>query len=237
MNPDEYAAEPRPPGPATFEDPAVCDVERTAWLMRYEPWLKLLARLEMDSRFQSKFSTSDAVQQTLLEAWQGWARFRGTSEAQRMAWVRQILAHQLARLGRQYAGTQKRAIGREVSFEQSLDAMSQKLAALLPDKGDSPSAPVLREEQQTLVAQLLERLPHDYREVLILRNLENLPHEEVARRMGRSVGAVRMLWIRALAQLRQELLLDTCPAALQNHRPTSSSAFPGDAPDGHPQAD
>jgi RNA polymerase sigma-70 factor, ECF subfamily len=41
--------------------------------------------------------------------------------------------------------------------------------------------------------------------VIILRNLEDLPHEEVARRMNRSPGAVRMLWLRALAQLRDEL--------------------------------
>jgi RNA polymerase sigma-70 factor (ECF subfamily) len=48
-------------------------------------------------------------------------------------------------------------------------------------------------------------LPEDFREVIVLRNLEGLPHEAVARRMGRSPGAVRMLWVRALARLREEL--------------------------------
>jgi DNA-directed RNA polymerase specialized sigma24 family protein len=48
-------------------------------------------------------------------------------------------------------------------------------------------------------------IPADYQEVIVLRNLQELPHEEVARRMGRSIGAVRMLWVRALAQLRAEL--------------------------------
>jgi DNA-directed RNA polymerase specialized sigma24 family protein len=41
--------------------------------------------------------------------------------------------------------------------------------------------------------------------VLILRNLDGLSHEEVAQRMGRGVGAVRMLWVRALAGIRKEL--------------------------------
>ena len=41
--------------------------------------------------------------------------------------------------------------------------------------------------------------------MILLRNVEGLPHEEIARRMGRGVGAVRMLWVRALARLRQEL--------------------------------
>jgi len=55
------------------------------------------------------------------------------------------------------------------------------------------------------LADVLARLPEDYREVIVLRNLEGLSHEEAARRMGRGVGAVRMLWVRALARLRREL--------------------------------
>jgi RNA polymerase sigma-70 factor (ECF subfamily) len=39
--------------------------------------------------------------------------------------------------------------------------------------------------------------------VIVLRNLEGLSHEETARRRGRSTGAVRMLWVRALARLRE----------------------------------
>jgi RNA polymerase sigma-70 factor (ECF subfamily) len=63
----------------------------------------------------------------------------------------------------------------------------------------------VRHEQELLLADVLARLPDDYREVIILRNLEGLSHEEIAGRMHRNVGAVRMLWVRALAPLRQEL--------------------------------
>jgi RNA polymerase sigma-70 factor, ECF subfamily len=182
------------------------DGQRTEWLLRYEPWLRLLARLAIDSRFQSKFSSSDVVQQTLLEAWKGWPAFRGTTEAQRMAWLRQILAHQLARLARHYGGTQKRALHREVPLAQSLDETSRRLEGLLATPDDSPSRRMQREEQQTLLARVLDRLPDDYREVLVLRNLENLPHHEVALRMNRTEGAVRMLWVRALGRLREVYL-------------------------------
>jgi RNA polymerase sigma-70 factor, ECF subfamily len=51
----------------------------------------------------------------------------------------------------------------------------------------------------------IARLPAVHREVLILRNLQGLSHEEVAQRMGRSAGAVRMLRVRALTSLRNEL--------------------------------
>ena len=51
----------------------------------------------------------------------------------------------------------------------------------------------------------LARLPADHREVLILRHLEGLDFAEVALRMNRSAGAVRVLWTRALKKLREEL--------------------------------
>ena len=62
----------------------------------------------------------------------------------------------------------------------------------------------VREEEGVRLAQVLENLPADYREVLILRNLEGLSHEAVAQRMNRSPGAIRMLWVRALARFRAE---------------------------------
>jgi RNA polymerase sigma-70 factor (ECF subfamily) len=181
------------------------DESSQAWLTRYQPWLEVLARMEIDSRYQAKFSASDAVQQTLLAAWQGRGQFRGTSEGERLAWLRKILANQLARLARHYGAVQKRNAGREISLDQSLAHSSLRLKGLLAGGGSSPSAQAIRRERQVLLADVLDRLPPDYREVIILRNLEDLPHEEVARRMNRSPGAVRMLWLRALTQLRHEL--------------------------------
>lgn len=178
---------------------------RTGWLLRYQAWLRLLARNEIDSRFAGKFDPSDAVQQTLLEAWKGWDQFRGTEEPQRLAWLRQILAHQLAHLARHYGGTQKRDVAREVSIDQTLCHSAQRLDALLPASDPSPSGIAAASEQRLRLAEVLERLPDDYRQVILLRNIEELPHEEVARHMNRSEGAVRMLWLRALAALKDAM--------------------------------
>ena len=60
-------------------------------------------------------------------------------------------------------------------------------------------------ERAVRLAEALGRLSADYREVLVLRNFEELPFQEVAERMGREVKAVRMLWIRALAALAKQL--------------------------------
>jgi RNA polymerase sigma-70 factor (ECF subfamily) len=183
----------------------VVNDQRTAWLVRYEPWLKLLAGMDIESRFQGKFSASDAVQQTLMEAWRDWDQFRGREEAQRRAWLRQILAHQLAHLARHYIGTQKRDLGREVSIDASLNQSSMQLDRFAVADQTSPSQCLAAREQSLQLAQVLEQLPADYRQVIILRHLEELPHEEVAERMGRTPGAVRMLWMRALAELRRRI--------------------------------
>jgi len=174
-------------------------------LDHYRPWLQLLARLQLDSRFQGKFDASDIVQQTLLEACRDLPRFRGQTELELLAWLREILAHVIAHEVRRYACAEKRDVAREVSLEQSLAQSSRRLGNLLAASGTSPSHQAARHEQEVLLAEVLAQLPQDYRNVIILRNLEGLAHEQIADRMGRSVGAVRMLWVRALERLRKEL--------------------------------
>ena len=181
------------------------DGARTRWLLQHEHRLSVLARLEINRRFGGKFDPSDVVQQTLMEAWQGWERMQARDEPQRIAWLRQILAHQLARFVRHHQGTQKRDVGRELSIDQSLDQSARRLDAFLVAHDPSPSQIVSAQEQLDRLAQVLEELPEDYRQVILLRNLEELSHAEVAERMGRSEAAVRMLWIRALAALSAAL--------------------------------
>lgn len=73
----------------------------------------------------------------------------------------------------------------------------------------SPSAAAARREQAVLLADALEKLPPDYREVFLLRNLERIPFETIAARMDRTPGAVRMLWTRAIRKLAPLLKEDS----------------------------
>lgn len=88
----------------------------------------------------------------------------------------------------------------------ALGRSSMRLESVLAGCGDSPSDEASRNERAILLANQMEKLPSDYREVLVLRHLEGLPFAEVARQMGRSSGAVRMLWLRALESLRERML-------------------------------
>jgi RNA polymerase sigma-70 factor (ECF subfamily) len=171
----------------------------------YRNYLTLLARLEIGRRLQAKVDESDLVQEAFLEAHRHFGRFRGTTEAELMSWLRQILAGVAANLLRRYYGTQRRNVRLERELADDLDRSSQALGGALAARQSSPSERAARREQAVLLADALERLPAAYQEVIILSHLEGLSFPEAARRMGRSVDSVKNLWARALARLRRSL--------------------------------
>src|SRR5260370_29062971 len=73
----------------------------------YEGYLALLARLQIGRRLQSKVDPAALVQETFLEAHRNFARFKGTTEAEFVSWLRHILATNLAMLLRRYLRTQR----------------------------------------------------------------------------------------------------------------------------------
>jgi RNA polymerase sigma-70 factor (ECF subfamily) len=82
-----------------------------------------------------------------------------------------------------------------------MERSSLALRDLLPASGASPSQEAQRRELGVVLADALSALDPDDREVVILRNLQELEWAEIAERMERSPGAVRMLWSRALQRI------------------------------------
>lgn len=171
----------------------------------YRRYLTLLARVQIGQRLQGKVDAADVVQEAFLEAHRGFARFRGNSEGQLVVWLRQILAAKLADLFRRYLGTKGRDVRLECEIAGALDQSSVLLDRELVAPGSSPSEQAARREQAVLLADALAQLPDDYREVLVLRHLEELTFPEVATRMGKSQDSVEKLWMRGLARLRKIL--------------------------------
>jgi RNA polymerase sigma-70 factor, ECF subfamily len=169
----------------------------------YQGYLALLARLQLGRRVQGKVDVSDLIQETFMAACRAFPAFRGGNEGELTAWLRQILAHQLARAIRHYYGTQRRDLQLEQQLVQDLDRSSAWLGQSLEAPHSSPSEQAARREQAVLLARAMEQLPNDYREAIILRHLEGLPFDKVAYRMGRSTDSVKKLWARGLGQLRR----------------------------------
>src|SRR2546421_12928759 len=78
---------------------------RDGLLESYRNYLRLLARTGLDGGLQDKADPSDVVQETLLKAHQHFGQFRGRTDAELAAWLRQILARNLTDLARRYRGT------------------------------------------------------------------------------------------------------------------------------------
>ena len=169
----------------------------------YHSYLALLARVQIGRRLQGKVDPADLVQETFLEAHRDFAQFRGSTEEELVAWLRQILACNLANLVRHYLGTQRRNVRLERELADELDQSSRALDRSLAGRHSSPSQQAARREQAVLLADALEQLPDDYRDVLVLRHLEGLTFPQVSARMGRSLDSVEKLWMRGLARLRQ----------------------------------
>jgi RNA polymerase sigma-70 factor (ECF subfamily) len=177
-------------------------------LRRYRSYLKLVASLEVDQGLQARFSASDIVQETLFDVYRDFGQFRGRTEPEFRAWLRQILRHNVAQLIEHHVLAGKRNARREVSFKKGGGAMGRseaRLDAILAGRVPTPSADARQREHVAILAEKLESLPYDHRQVLVLRHWEGLPFQQVAARMNRSEGAVRMLWLRALKRLRRLL--------------------------------
>lgn len=183
-------------------------------------YVGLLARSNVEKWMQAKVDASDIVQQTLLDAHRDFDRFAGKTEGEWLAWLRQILAHNTGDLIRHFGTAEKRAAKREVSLGNAGPDDSAGLGWEPMALGATPSQIAVAHESELLVAEAIEKLPDDYREVIILRNIQRLPFDEVASRLNRSRPAAQMLWARAVQKLKEflpEIEMDSNP---QGHEST-----------------
>ncbi|HUE69397.1 MAG TPA: sigma-70 family RNA polymerase sigma factor [Pirellulaceae bacterium] len=165
-------------------------------LEQYRQYLRLLAQSQVGRSLRVRLDPSDLVQETLLEAQRDFSRFAGSGEGELTAWLRRILVRNLADQLKHHH-SQKRDFERD----QPLDLLVEQAHAALAAPLSTPSAQVSRHEQAVVLTQAMAQLPADYREVITLRHLEGASFEAIAQRMGRTSGAVRMLWMRALERL------------------------------------
>jgi RNA polymerase sigma-70 factor (ECF subfamily) len=175
---------------------------RERLLESFRNYLRLLAHAGLEGTLQDKADPSDLVQETLLKAHASFGQFRGGTEAELAGWLRQILARNLTDLTRRFHEAKSRRVSRERSLEELLDQSSLALGKLIAIRGPSPSEHAQQRELSVVLADALADLSPDHRQVIVLRSLEEKDWDEVACKMGRTTGAVRILWARALTRLR-----------------------------------
>jgi RNA polymerase sigma-70 factor (ECF subfamily) len=176
----------------------------------YRNYLVLLAKTQIDEKLRARVNPSDLVQETMLGACRDFAKFHGRNERQLLAWLRQILINRLHVFVQQHVLAEKRDVRREVSLEEVGRVLKRSAASVdsrvvAANVALTPSAIAMQRENAVLLADQLAQMSPQYREVIELRNLRGLPFDEVGRRMNRTAAAARMLWLRAIRQLRQRM--------------------------------
>jgi RNA polymerase sigma-70 factor (ECF subfamily) len=174
-------------------------------LERYRNYLYVVARTQIDLHLSVRASPSDVVQETFLRAARQFQSFRGDSEGELLAWLRRILARSIVNAYAHHVRSRKRDVRRDRPIRLTsadFDESSRRIDSALAASGTSPSAAAIEQEYSAQVADRLAQLPTHFRDVIILRNLEGLPFEEIAQRMGKTSVAVRQLWTRAIRRLK-----------------------------------
>lgn len=170
-------------------------------------YLLVLARIGLDPRLRAKVDDADVVQQTLLEAHRDWDQFRGTTVAERFAWLRQILARNLSNLLRDFT-RDKRNVRREWVPDRAAEDSAARLDGWLAVNQTTPGTAAQRNEELTRVAVALAALPVAQREAVVLRHWHNQSVAEIAEHLNTTRDAVTGLLYRGLKALRAQLGAD-----------------------------
>ena len=161
-------------------------------------------RARLNPRQAAKLDSSDIVQQTLLNAFAKRDQFRGSTEAEFAAWLREILKHYLADALRDQR-RHKRDVRRERSLEDRIDDTFSRTRNWLAAAQSSPRQKAIRQEDLLRLSEALVELPEVQREVIVLHHLQGLQLAEVAAEIGRSESAVAGLLFRGLKNLHSLL--------------------------------
>lgn len=130
----------------------------------------------------------ETAQEAFLAAWRGLPNFRGDSRFS--TWLYQLTTHAAIDLMRR----EKRQIAAEDITEVSA-----------PDPAPGPQQQAERRETQEAVRDAILQLTPEYRQIVVLRFLEDLSYEEIGAALKLPSGTVKSRLNRAKAQLKDIL--------------------------------
>jgi RNA polymerase sigma-70 factor (ECF subfamily) len=170
--------------------------------------MKLTAERHMRHAHQSRFDSSDVVQQACIEALNSFDNFQGRSQGELLAWLSTILRRTLTRFA-QHHTSERRSIFREETGAV-LRGPDTDSSLCIPwnrihNQDPGPVTQVIAGERAILLAAALQQLPGNYRLVVQLRFIDGMKMREIADEMGTSMGTVAGLLRRALAHLSEAL--------------------------------
>jgi len=171
----------------------LCDV--------YGERVRRVIRFRLDRKLRPKLDSVDVVQDVLMLALGGLRDFTYRDEGDFLRWLSRIAENKLRDIVDGFHAD-KRDIHREIPFKrEDRSTAGGALGAAGPVRATTPSVIACRKEALDRLERALDTLKPQYKEVIVLKRIDGLSHAEIAERLGRNAGAVRMLLARAMAAL------------------------------------
>ena len=172
-------------------------------LARHRSYLRQMVALRIDPQLRARVDPSDVVQEAQLEAARRLEGYLQKPELPFRLWLRLITYDRLLMLRRHHVEAARRSVQRDVALpDRSSLALAQQLLAA----GSTPSERLSRRELARRVRQAMSRLADADRDILLLRNFEELSNQEVAQLLGLTLAAASQRYGRALLRLRAFLI-------------------------------
>lgn len=181
-------------------------IARQRLLSKHRQRLRRMIAVRLDRRLLARVDPSDIVQETLLLADRRLDEYLRELPIPFYPWLRQLAWDQLVAAQRRHLYARRRSRSREEPLATSLsDESVAELAGSLVDNTAEPLARLVSVEMRERVRMAVDQLPALYREILVLRHLEQLSTAEAAAVLGIGQSAVKMRHLRALESIKSLL--------------------------------
>ncbi|MEX0677998.1 MAG: sigma-70 family RNA polymerase sigma factor [Pirellulales bacterium] len=175
-----------------------------------KPLLAFIER-QLGAGLRRKIEVDDIFQEVSVEAVRA-LNDADFDEREPFSWLCQIAERRIVDAHRRYFGAEKRDARREVPLGTP-GGSTQHAAVidLLVASMTSPTAALSRKGHEARLFQALASLPEEQREALRMRYVEGLASKEIATRLNKSDGAIRVILTRSLDRLQRILGPDDAP--------------------------
>jgi RNA polymerase sigma-70 factor (ECF subfamily) len=143
---------------------------------------------------------TEVAQDAFVRIYRSLNGFRG--ECEFTTWLHQIVVN-LAR--NKHRWWKRRGKHASVSLDRPLETANGEMPLQAVANEEAPDAQAVKAEFVELLSRRMDELPQKFREVLVLRNVEDLSYEQIAAVLNCSVGTVKSRLARARDQLRKAM--------------------------------
>jgi len=199
----EFATSPRRPAPSGFvvSDVALSQAaakgDPAAFHMLIDRHAPSMLRLAL-SLSGNRSDAEDICQETFIAAFRGIKRFDGRASVK--TWLTRILIRRAAK-----AWKKNRHVRRMTSLQQILNHERSGSESDRTISSESSASSTDSIDRRLDILEVIRALPREFRDVIILREIEGYSYQEIANALGLPLGTIDSRIYRARAELRRKL--------------------------------